>query len=80
MFLLSGDIIRHYKGGVYTVLFRCYNANNTADREDMVCYVSHTTGKVFVRNLSEMADMVDIGDGIKVIRFLLINPTNQTRE
>lgn len=65
-------IVEHYKGGRYTVL--CYgdvfNSTNSADREEMVLYVSHTTGGVFVRTKSEFDEPVTWPDGIVRPRFL----------
>ena len=58
--LSANQVVRHYKGGLYTILFQAQNATNSADRDDMVVYVSHTTGVVYVRDYAEFWGDIEI--------------------
>lgn len=50
---IQQGVYRHYKGGLYTVLFSAVSANNADDRDDMVVYISHTTGQAYTRKSRE---------------------------
>ena len=65
---MSGKVFRHYKGGLYTVLFEAQDATNRADRDEMVVYVSHTTGKIYCRLNVEFFDLAEV-NGKYVKRF-----------
>lgn len=66
------QIYQHYKGGTYTLLCRAFNSTNSADREEMVVYVSHTTGAIYVRESREFFEDVKWPDGLWMPRFRLI--------
>ena len=58
--MIQQGVYRHYKGGLYTVLFaaRCSD-NGPREGEDVVVYVSHTTGKMYTRFAREFFEPVD---------------------
>lgn len=63
---LRQGVYRHYKdGGLYTVLFQAVSADNRDDHEDSVVYVSHTTGQVYTRLVSEFFGRVGEGRELK---------------
>ena len=63
-------IYRHYKGGLYRVLFEARQATNGQASTMTVVYVSLATGIIFVRDSDEFYDAVD---GIP--RFTLVETT-----
>jgi len=65
-------VYRHYKGGLYTALGVVFNSTNSADRDEMVHYISHTTGLPCVRNRSEWEESVNTPYGIPCRRFVLV--------
>lgn len=67
------EIYEHYKGGRYTLLHKAYNSTNSSDRTEMVVYVSHTTGGIFVRESTEFYEKVLWPDGEYRPRFNLVD-------
>jgi len=66
-------VYRHYKGGLYRVLFEARNSTNGPDDGlPVVVYVSLTNGHVFVRDLAQFHEYVELDSG-KVLRFTKIN-------
>lgn len=66
-------VYQHYKGGYYTVIMEVEDANNKEDRELSVVYVSHTTGKIFVRHTKEFCELVlwkEYGKKLPRFRFV----------
>lgn len=61
--IITQGVYQHYKGGLYTVLFLTTDADNGADRESRVVYVSLTTGRVFSRSVKEFTEKV--GDRLR---------------
>lgn len=61
--MVQQGVYRHYKGGLYTVLMaaRCSD-NGPREGDDVVIYVSHTTGQVCTRFAREFFGKVG-GDG-----------------
>lgn len=58
--MIQQGVYRHYKGGYYTVLMaaRCSD-NGPNEGENVVVYVSHTTGNVCTRLAKEFFERVD---------------------
>lgn len=58
--MIQQGIYRHYKGGLYTVLMtaRCSD-NGPNEGQEVVVYVSHTTGNVCTRLASEFTEEVE---------------------
>jgi len=81
--ILDPGVYEHYKGGKYTVLFNAHDSTNgRLDAEEfttpedhpdrhMVVYVSHTTGRINVREQGEFLEFVTWPDGVKRPRFEL---------
>jgi len=70
-------IYRHWKGDHYLVLFGARDSNNTANREDLVVYMSLTAphaGAVNVRRLTEFTEEVELPDGSRGPRFAYMGP------
>ncbi len=63
--MVEQGVYRHYKGGYYTVLMaaRCSD-NGPNEGENVVVYISHTTGNVCTRLAKEFFGKVG-GDGYK---------------
>lgn len=83
----TSRIFRHWKGGLYTLLFESQNADNNTDRKEMIVYVSHSTGQIYCRSKEEFFELVssvhlNVDDGtgwknVKVQRFTeLTHPTS----
>jgi hypothetical protein len=71
---IQQGVYKHYKGGLYTVLMSAISANNKEDLPDMVVYVSHSTGQVYVRSAYEFFGKTtliteDLPSGLSVNRF-----------
>jgi hypothetical protein len=71
----AGDVVRHYKGGRYTVMAVAWSHEHNGDR--VVIYVSHTNGMIFARPLESIDPAVDDWtdtvmwpDGIRRQRFI----------
>lgn len=68
------DLVKHFKGNVYRVLFFC---KNTENEEDMVAYkLADNTGKIWVRPLKSFNEKVDkhkYPDSKQEYRFELID-------
>jgi hypothetical protein len=70
---IPGTVVRHYKGGRYTVIALAESHEHNGDM--FVIYVSHTNGKTFARPLISVkedawTDLVDWPDGKKRQRFI----------
>jgi hypothetical protein len=59
-------LYRHYKGGLYRVLFD--DAKHTETGEELVVYISVETGKVWVRPVKMFFELVGTANGL-VPRF-----------
>lgn len=67
----SGKIYKHYKGGLYTVLFVAEETTNARKGgSGGVVYVSHTYGTIKYRDLDEFTEEVEWPDGVKKQRFV----------
>lgn len=57
--MIQQGVYRHWKGGLYTVLMaaRCSD-NGPNEGENVVVYVSHTTGRVCTRLAKEFFEIV----------------------
>ena len=71
---LPGTLWWHYKGGVYSVIYR---AVNEADLVPVVAYVSVKTGYAWVRPVAEFRDEVTLPDGSTVRRFTELNQPHE---
>jgi hypothetical protein len=77
--ILDPGVYEHYKGGKYTVLFNAHDSTNKRVDDStietsalsVVVYVSHTTGRINVRDLDEFTEFVVWPDGVKRQRFEL---------
>jgi hypothetical protein len=68
----SGKTYRHYKGGLYTVLFLAEETTNARKGSTGgVVYVSHTYGKIKYRDLDEFTEEIEWPDGVRRARFIL---------
>ena len=68
----SGKTYKHYKGGLYTVLFLAEETTNARKGGNGgVVYVSHTYGKIKYRDLDEFTEEIEWPDGVKRPRFIL---------
>lgn len=68
----SGKTYKHYKGGLYTVLFLAEETTNERKGNNGgVVYVSHTYGKIKYRDLDEFIEEIEWPDGIVRPRFIL---------
>jgi hypothetical protein len=68
----SGETYKHYKGGLYTVLFVAEETTNARKGNNGgVVYVSHTYGKIKYRDLDEFIEEVEWPDGVKRSRFVI---------
>lgn len=68
----SGKTYKHYKGGLYTVLFVAEETTNARKGNNGgVVYVSHTYGKIKHRDLDEFTEEIEWPDGIVRPRFIL---------
>ncbi len=71
-------IFRHFKGGLYRVLFHAADSTNARSQPDrpagLVVYVSLTTGKILVRDRDEFYGAVTDADGDVVPRFKEVEP------
>ncbi len=68
----SGETYKHYKGGLYTVLFVAEETTNARKGGNGgVVYVSHTYGKIKYRDLDEFTEEIEWPDGIVRPRFIL---------
>ena len=69
----SGKTYKHYKGGLYTVLFVAEETTNERKGSNGgVVYVSHTYGKIKYRDLDEFTEEIEWPDGVKRSRFTLL--------
>ncbi len=69
----SGRTYRHFKGGLYTVLFTAEETTNKRKGNNGgVVYVSHTYGKIKYRDIDEFIEEIEWPDGIKRARFVLV--------
>jgi hypothetical protein len=66
--MIKQGVYRHYKGGLYTVLMaaRCSD-NGPNEGENVVVYVSHTTGNVCTRLAKDFYGMVG---GVERFQFV----------
>lgn len=70
--ITSGANYRHFKGGLYTVLFQAEESTNARKGgSGGVIYVSHTYGKIKYRDLDEFLEEVEWPDGVMRPRFVL---------
>lgn len=60
--MIQQGVYRHWRGGLYTVIMaaRCSD-NGPNEGDDVVVYVSHTTGSVCTRLAKEFFEKVDAG-------------------
>ncbi len=69
----SGRTYKHYKGGLYTVLFVAEETTNARKGGNGgVVYVSHTYGKIKYRDFDEFTEKIERSDGIERARFVLL--------
>lgn len=69
----SGKTYKHYKGGLYTVLFLAEETTNERKgNSGGVVYVSHTYGNIKYRDFDEFTEEVEWPDGINRSRFVLL--------
>lgn len=69
----SGKTYKHYKGGLYTVLFVAEETTNARKGSNGgVVYVSHTYGKIKYRDLDEFTEEIKWPDGVTRQRFVPI--------
>lgn len=71
--MIQQGVYRHYKGGLYTVLMaaRCSD-NGPNEGENVVVYVSHTTGEVRTRLAKEFFEDVVCQRDVVRPRFVFI--------
>jgi hypothetical protein len=73
----SGKTYKHYKGGLYTVLFVAEETTNARKGNNGgVVYVSHTYGKIKYRDLDEFIEQIEWSDGEVRPRFILAEDPN----
>lgn len=69
----SGKTYKHFKGGLYTVLFTAEETTNARKGGNGgVVYVSHTYGTIKYRDLDEFVEEVEWPDGIVRPRFIAV--------
>lgn len=71
--MIEPGVYKHYKGGLYTVLMTGWESTNDRHRDEVVIYVSHTTGAVNVRDLDEFDSGVEV-NGHWIRRFEYLHP------
>jgi hypothetical protein len=64
-------VYRHYKGGLYRLLFTGLESTNGRPREKVAVYVSLEYGHVNVRRLEEFREVVRWPDGVERPRFVM---------
>ena len=68
----KGDLYKHFKGGVYRILYR---AKNTETLEDMIVYQSLETNEIWVRPAEMFFEYIET-DTYKGFRFTHISQSN----
>ncbi len=69
----SGKTYKHYKGGLYTVLFVAEETTNVRKGNNGgVVYVSHTYGNIKYRDFDEFTEEIEWPDGVMRQRFVLL--------
>lgn len=73
-------ILKHFRGGLYNLLFEGKAAAPILEGERVGIYISLQDGKVWVR--SDFFEPVRVGNGLAVVpsRFTLLSPDNLERE
>lgn len=68
--MIQQGVYRHYKGGLYTVIMgaRCSD-NGPNEGENVVVYVSHTTGNVCTRLAKDFFGWATLDNGNVLPRF-----------
>ncbi|MDP3954668.1 MAG: DUF1653 domain-containing protein [bacterium] len=69
--ILPNEVYKHYKGGLYTVLMLADESTNKLVGRKVVVYISHTYGKIKVRDLNEFNQKIKWPDGKVRPRFIL---------
>ena len=67
-------IYRHYKGGLYRVLFGAQESTNARAGGRVVVYVSLTTGEMHTRDAEEFHGYVEFTDRAPCKRFVDVQP------
>lgn len=62
---------KHYKGALYTLLFVAWDSTNGREGRELAVYVSHATGLVRARELTEFNEIVEWPDGFGRPRFVV---------
>lgn len=60
---VTSGLYRHYKGGMYRVLFTARNSTNGTNDEELVVYVSiggEYAGRLSVRDAAEFVEEVEV--------------------
>lgn len=68
--------LRHYKGGIYTVIGR---GRHSETLEDMIIYRSEKDGKVWIRPVKMLHDEVQF-EGETVLRFQPIDNSTKSEK
>jgi hypothetical protein len=71
--VIAPGIYRHYKGGLYRVLFEAHDSTNGPhEGRSLVVYVSLTTGRINVRASDQFVDSVGVVGYAATPRFALV--------
>jgi len=66
--MLIPGIYKHFKGGLYRLLFTVKNADDVS--KDLVIYMSLETGEIWARSVEGWEHLVMWPDGRKCRRFI----------
>lgn len=72
--MLPGHILQHYKGGRYLVLMQGTLEGTVAPA---VVYASLADGRIWIRPLAEMEELVPWFDGKTRRRYIIVEPAAQ---
>ncbi len=67
MSIVAGDVLEHFKGGKYKVIFI---AKDAEDEEAVVVYLSLKHATIWTRKLSRFYETVKWPDGVTRCRFI----------
>lgn len=78
MSYVTPGLYKHYKGGLYRVLFTAWESTNERERELLIVYVSLEKGMINVRRKEEFDETVEQPDGEKWPRFKFVSSSEVT--
>lgn len=69
--LVPGQLLQHFKGGRYKVLFHAFSADGEPDQ---IVYISLQDGKIWTRAADRFTQLVMWPDGVERARFIVADP------